>query len=205
MRRLLAFVCVIVFVDTLFYAAITPILPELSDKYGLSKTSAGVLAAAYPAGTFVGALPGGWMAARIGVRPTVLFGLGLMVVSSIGFAFADNIVVLDVSRFVQGVGGAASWAGALGWMIGAAPRDRRGQYIGTALAAAVAGRAVRARARRRGRRARAGARVRRRRGRRARPDGVLAADGGPGAGGRLAPADADRLAQATAAWRPACG
>ena len=139
MRRLLAFVCVIVFVDTLFYAAITPILPELSDTYGLSKTSAGVLAAAYPAGTFAGALPGGWMAARIGVRPTVLVGLGLMVVSSIGFAFADNIVVLDVSRFVQGVGGAASWAGALGWMIGAAPRDRRGQYIGTARAAAVAG------------------------------------------------------------------
>jgi MFS family permease len=79
------------------------------------------------------------MAARWGVRPTVLLGLGLMVVSSIGFAFGDNIVVLDVSRFVQGIGGAASWAGALGWMIGAAPRDRRGQYIGTALAAAVAG------------------------------------------------------------------
>ena len=139
MRRLLAFVCTIVFVDTLFYAAITPILPELSDEYGLSKTAAGVLAAAYPAGTFVGALPGGWMAARWGVRPTVLLGLGLMVVSSVGFAFGDSIVVLDVSRFVQGIGGAASWAGALGWMIGAAPRDRRGQYIGTALAAAVAG------------------------------------------------------------------
>ena len=139
MRRLLAFVCTIVFVDTLFYAAITPILPELSDQYGLSKTAAGVLAAAYPAGTFVGALPGGWMAARFGVRATVLIGLGLMVVSSIGFAFGDSIVVLDVSRFVQGIGGAASWAGALGWLIGAAPRDQRGQYIGTALAAAVAG------------------------------------------------------------------
>jgi MFS family permease len=138
-RRLLAFVCVIVFVDTLFYAAITPILPELSDEYGLSKTAAGILAAAYPAGTFVGALPGGWMAARVGVKPTVLLGLGLLVVSSLGFAFGDDIVVLDVSRFVQGVGGAASWAGALGWMIGAAPRQRRGQYIGTALAAAVAG------------------------------------------------------------------
>jgi MFS family permease len=139
MRRLLAFTCVIVFVDTLFYAAITPILPELSDEHGLSKTAAGVLAAAYPAGTFIGAIPGGWMAARVGVRPTVLLGLGLMVAASIGFAFADSIVVLDVSRFVQGVGGAASWAGALGWMIGAAPRERRGQYIGTALAAAVAG------------------------------------------------------------------
>ncbi len=139
MRRLLAFVCTIVFVDTLFYAAITPILPELSDQYGLSKTAAGVLAAAYPAGTFAGALPGGWMAARLGVRATVLIGLGLMVVASIGFALGDSIVVLDVSRFVQGVGGAASWAGALGWLIGAAPREQRGQYIGTALAAAVAG------------------------------------------------------------------
>lgn len=139
MRRLLAFVCVIVFVDTLFYAAITPILPELSEEYGLSKTAAGVLAAAYPAGTFIGALPGGWMAARVGVRPTVLTGLGLLVISSLGFALGDDILVLDISRFVQGVGGAASWAGALGWMIGAAPRQRRGQYIGTALAAAVAG------------------------------------------------------------------
>ncbi len=139
MRRLLAFVCVVVFVDTLFYAAITPILPELSDRFGLSTTAAGILAAAYPAGTFVGALPGGWLAARLGTRPTVLIGLGLLVVSSIAFALGDSIVVLDIARFVQGIGGAASWAGALGWMIGAAPREQRGQYIGTALAAAVAG------------------------------------------------------------------
>ena len=102
MRRLLAFVCLVVFVDTMFYAAITPLLPELSDQYGLSKTAAGILAAAYPAGTFVGALPGGWMAARVGVRPTVLLGLGLMVVASVVFAFASSVLVLDIARFVQG-------------------------------------------------------------------------------------------------------
>jgi MFS family permease len=138
-RRLIAFVCVVVFVDTMFYAAITPLLPELSDRFDLSKTGAGVLAAAYAAGTFAGALPGGWLAARAGVRPTVLSGLGLMVASSLAFAFADNIVVLDVARFAQGVGGAASWAGALGWLIEAAPRGRRGQLIGTGLGAAVGG------------------------------------------------------------------
>ena len=48
------------------------------------------------------------MAARVGVRPTVLLGLGLLVVASIAFAFADSIVVLDIARFVAGLGGAAS-------------------------------------------------------------------------------------------------
>ena len=133
------FTCVVVFVDTMFYAAIAPLLPSLSDRYDLSKTAAGVLAAAYPAGTFIGALPGGWLAARAGVRPTVLLGLGLLVSASVVFAFANSVVVLDVARFAQGIGGAASWAAALGWLIGAAPRGRRGQLIGTALAAAVAG------------------------------------------------------------------
>jgi MFS family permease len=111
MRRLVAFVSLVVFVDTMFYAAITPLLPELSDRFDLTKTGAGILAAAYPAGTVLGSLPGGWMASRFGVRPTVLCGLGLLVAASVTFAFADSIVVLDVARFAQGLGGAASWAG----------------------------------------------------------------------------------------------
>src|SRR3954467_9681597 len=142
MRRLVAFVCLVVFVDTMFYAAVTPLLPALSDQYDLSKTAAGVLAASYPAGTFIGALPGGWMASRVGVRPTVLLGLGLMVAASIAFAFASSIVVMDVARFAQGLGGAASWAGALGWLIGAAPPERRGELLRPAPPAARPGGAL---------------------------------------------------------------
>ena len=139
MRRLLLLASAIVFVDTAFYAAITPVLPDYVDEHGLSKTAAGILAAAYPAGTFVGALPGGWLAARIGVRPTVLVGLATMAITSVAFAFASSIVVLDVARFIQGIGGALSWAGALGWLIGEAPRERRGELIGSAMGAAIAG------------------------------------------------------------------
>jgi len=138
-RRLLFLACAIVFVDTAFYSAITPLLPRFEDDFDLSKSSAGVLVAAYPAGTLVGAIPGGYLAAKAGVRATVLLGLGLMVVSSVAFAFADSIAVLDTARFVQGVGGAASWAGAMAWVASAAPRDRRGEMIGTAMGAAVAG------------------------------------------------------------------
>jgi MFS family permease len=139
MRKLLLLASIVVLVDTSFYAAITPLLPELTDEYGLSKTGAGILAAAYPVGTFFGGLPGGLMAARVGVRPTVLTGLALMVVASIVFAFAGSILVLDLARFVQGVGGAASWAGAMAWIAGAAPKDKRGQMIGSAMGAAIAG------------------------------------------------------------------
>src|SRR3954451_4383714 len=139
MRKLLFLVSAGVLVDTSFYAAITPLLPDLTDEFGLSKGGAGLLAAAYPVGTFVGGPPGGIMAARVGVRPTVLLGLALMVVSSVAVAFAGSILVLDVARFVQGVGGAASWAGAMAWLAGAAPRERRGQLIGSAMGAAIAG------------------------------------------------------------------
>jgi MFS family permease len=128
-----------VFVDTTFYAAITPLLPGFEEQYGIGKSGAGLLAAAYPAGTLIGALPGGYLAARAGVRATVLLGLALMTVASLAFAFANSIVLLDTARFVQGVGGAASWAGAMAWVASAAPRGRRGEMIGTTMAAAVAG------------------------------------------------------------------
>ena len=139
MRRLLLLASAVVFVDTAFYAAITPLLPHYVDELGISKSAAGVLAAAYPAGTFLGALPGGWLAARAGVRPTTLLGLVIMAVSSVAFAFGTSVVVLDAARFVQGIGGAMTWAGALGWLIGEAPRERRGELIGSAMGAAIIG------------------------------------------------------------------
>jgi MFS family permease len=138
-RRLLALTASIVFLDTVFFAAIVPLLPTYVDEFDLSKTGAGILVAAYPAGTFLGALPGGWLTARIGVRPTVLLGLSTLIASSLAFAFAQSIVVLDVARFVQGLGGAASWAGAVGWLIAGSPRERRGELIGSAMAAAIVG------------------------------------------------------------------
>jgi MFS family permease len=138
-RRLLLFVSVVVFVDTMFYAAITPLLPTLAAEHGLQKGAAGVLAGAYAAGVLLGSVPAGWLAARVGARPTVLLGLGLMAAASVAFAVVDDVVVLEVARFAQGIGGGASWAGALAWLIGAAPPGRRGELIGSALGATIAG------------------------------------------------------------------
>jgi MFS family permease len=139
MRRLFPLVATVIMLDTMFYAAITPLLPEFADDLGLSKTAAGVLSASYAAGTLLAALPSGFLAARIGVRPTMLVGLALIAVSSVAFAFADSVVVLDIARFAEGVGGACAWTGALAWLMAAAPAERRGEIIGAALAAAIFG------------------------------------------------------------------
>lgn len=139
MRRLLLLVSAAVLVDTMFYAAIAPLLPAYQDDLGLSKTAAGVLSASYAAGTLVGALPAGWLAGRIGAKQTMLIGLSLLSVSSLVFGLAESIVLLDCTRFVQGVGGACSWAGGLAWLLAVAPRERRGELIGTALGAAIFG------------------------------------------------------------------
>jgi MFS family permease len=138
-RRLLVFASAVVFADTVFYAAITPLLPELVREFGLSKGDAGRLSAAYPAGTLVAALPAGWLAARAGVRVVTLSALALLGASSVAFAFADSIWALDLARFMQGVAGAGTWAGAFAWLLGAAPRERRGELIGAVLGFGIAG------------------------------------------------------------------
>jgi MFS family permease len=139
MRRLFLLVSAVVFVDTAFYAAIAPLLPSYSADLALSKTAAGVLTASYAAGTLIGSLPAGWLALRFGVKPTLLTGLALMSVTSVVFGLADDIVLLDVTRFVQGFGGACSWAAGMAWLVGASPPERRGELIGSSLAAAIVG------------------------------------------------------------------
>jgi MFS family permease len=139
MRRLFVLVAAVILVDTMFYAAIVPLLPEYRDELGLSKSAAGILSASYAAGTLLAALPAGWLAARVGVRQVMLGGLGLMSASSLVFAFADNVVLLDAARFAQGVGGAMSWTGGLAWLLAAGPRERRGELVGSVIAVAVAG------------------------------------------------------------------
>ncbi len=139
MRRLLTLACAVVFLDVTFFAVLTPILADYKADLALSEGEAGILAGAFAAGTLVSALPAGWLAARVGPRKTMITGLvGIGIFSPI-FGFADNIYLLDASRFMQGASGALMWAGSVSWVVSASPKARRGEMIGAVIAAAVIG------------------------------------------------------------------
>jgi MFS family permease len=138
-RRLLTLVSAIVLLESMFFAALAPLLPYYEDEFGLSTSALGALSAVYALGGFAGAIPSGLFAVRVGVRATVLAGLALIVVTSVAFGLADSTWVLYAARFGQGVGSAFAWTGGLAWLIAAAPRDRRGELIGIAMGSAIAG------------------------------------------------------------------
>jgi MFS family permease len=139
MRRLLALSCAIVLVDTIFYAALTPLVPYFNEEFGLSKSAVGILSGAYGAGVLVGSAPGGYLASRSGVKVAALAGLLLMSLTSFAFGFADAAWVLVLTRFVGGFGSALSWVGAFTWVTARVPDERRGESIGVMISAAVFG------------------------------------------------------------------
>jgi MFS family permease len=138
-RGLVVLVSAIVLLDTAFYAAVAPLLPHYVDDLGLSKSAAGILTGAYAAGSLAGAIPAGWLTGTIGAKRTTLAGLALLAVSSVAFGFAREVWLLDLVRFAQGVAGTLTWAAGFAWVVERAPPGRRGEAIGTPLAAAIAG------------------------------------------------------------------
>jgi MFS family permease len=138
-RRILLLVGAIVFVDTMFFAALTPLLPHYADRFELSKLGAGVLAAAYPAGVLVGGIPSGLLATRFGVRPTTVAGLLVMAGTTAAFGFAGSVVLLDAARFTQGLASACAWTAGFAWLLGETAPQRRGEVIGAAIGTAIVG------------------------------------------------------------------
>ncbi len=138
-RRIVGLMRVLLGFESVLYSVVTPVLPHYAHEFGASKPAIGVLAAAYPAGMLPGSLLGGWIATRAGVRRTTVIGLLLFTAAIVPFGFGSSIAALDALRFIQGIACGCIWGGGLAWVIAIAPREHRGEVLGSVIASAIFG------------------------------------------------------------------
>lgn len=125
--------------DLVLLDVIAPLLPDIQARTGAGDAVLGIAVAAYAAPILVLSLPLGKLADRAGRRPLLIGGISLIIVGSLVIADVHSIGVLILGRVLQGSGSAASWIAALALVADLAPPERRGQALGTAIAATGVG------------------------------------------------------------------
>jgi sugar porter (SP) family MFS transporter len=98
--------------------------------WGLSSTMHGLVMGSALYGTVIGSLIGGWPTDRIGRKRTLLSIGALYVVSAIGCAFANNVVLFVAARFIGGLGIGMSTVAAPLYISEIAPPNYRGRLAG---------------------------------------------------------------------------
>ena len=104
MRRLFFAVSATMFVDSLLYLAIVPLLPWYADEFGLSKVGAALLLASYPVAFLLVTTPAGWLAGRFGPRRVVMVGTTFFLAATALFALAQTGELVILARILQGRG-----------------------------------------------------------------------------------------------------
>jgi MFS family permease len=104
MARLLV-LFVTAFVDMVGLTMIIPLLPFYATELGASATVVGLLVSAFSVAQLAVAPLWGRFSDRYGRRPAIVAGLLLTASAYVIFAFAGSVLVLLLSRLVQGLGG----------------------------------------------------------------------------------------------------
>jgi len=139
MRKLLALVCLVIFVDSLGYGVVVPVMPVYADELGVSQAGLGMLFAAYALGNIVAAVPFGVLSDKVGRRPFLVFGMFAMAGAFVLYAYSSTYTALFLSRFLDGVTAAANWSVGLAIIPDVYPEGERGQAMGMVMAAMGAG------------------------------------------------------------------
>jgi MFS family permease len=128
MARLLV-LFVTAFVDMVGLAMIVPLLPFYATDLGASATVVGVLVSAFSVAQLAVAPLWGRFSDRYGRRPAILAGLVLTGCAYLVFAAAGSVLVLLLSRLIQGLGG-----GTIGvvqaYVADASPPEERTKSLG---------------------------------------------------------------------------
>ncbi len=138
-RPLLVLVSLLVFVDSVGYGLVVPVLPRYSRELGVSDFGIGFLFATYAIALLLTAIPMGSLADRLGRKPFILFGMFAMSGAFIFYALADGYWMLVIARALDGLTAAATWSAGLALLGDYYEDSVMGEKMGYAMGGAALG------------------------------------------------------------------
>ena len=138
-KKVFPILALCVFSATLGIGIISPLLPLYISSMGATGVGLGIIMASYHISNSVAVPIVGRQSDRRGRKVFLATGLLIYSITSVGYVFADNVVLLSVVRLFQGVAGAMVLPIAIAYLGDLSPEGEEGKWMGYANAAFFSG------------------------------------------------------------------
>jgi DHA1 family multidrug resistance protein-like MFS transporter len=108
---------------------ISPVLPQYALSFSIPIALTGWAISAFALARMVMDIPAGFLADRFGRKINMIFGLVLIILSSIIAGTASNYIWLILGRIIEGVGSALYITSATTWVAQVSTGEYRGRYM----------------------------------------------------------------------------
>ena len=135
----LACITTATFTDLVAYSVSVPILPDLATRFNASPTMIGLLFASFGVTLLTLSVPMGMLSDRIGRKGPMMFGLALLAISTLAFAYAETLPMLFTARLVQGATDGMTWIVGFAMIADLYGPEERGRAMGLAMAGSTLG------------------------------------------------------------------
>jgi MFS family permease len=139
LKHPLSLICFAVFVDSLLYGVIIPVIPLYEEEWGASHTELGVFFSIYAIGLILASIPLGIVSDRKGRKIFLVGGMFALSLANLAYALSDTMGEVMVCRALQGISAAATYTCGLSLISDLFPSEMRGEKLGTVMAAEGAG------------------------------------------------------------------
>jgi MFS family permease len=131
-RRVFRAVTALIGGDTALFTLVIPALPIFADRYDLSDAAVVLIFGIFPLAQLLTTVVLFGVIDRVGRRPLMIAGCLALLGSTAGFALADSVPLLLVTRAVQGSGAALVWTAGIAAISDVYPQSQLGFRMGMA-------------------------------------------------------------------------
>jgi DHA1 family multidrug resistance protein-like MFS transporter len=110
-------------------SVISPVLPDYAKSFNITTQLVGFAVAAFAGARLVMDIPAGVLADRFGRKRNMIFGLIVVILSSIGGGAAKSYIWLILARIAEGLGSAFYVTSATTWVAQISAGEYRGRYM----------------------------------------------------------------------------